>query len=81
MRELVRAEDREVFEERFVGPYLDAYRHVQPLEQRGEIEDIAQCAVFLASEDARFITGENIVVDGGATVKNPVQPSHSLSTA
>lgn len=71
VRELVRNEDREEFEERFVGPYLDAFHHVQPLDKRGEIEDIARCAVFLASEDARFITGENIVVDGGVTVKIP----------
>lgn len=71
VRELVREEDREEFEERFVSRYLDAFRHVQPLEQRGEIEDIARCAVFLASEDARFITGENIVIDGGVTVKIP----------
>jgi NAD(P)-dependent dehydrogenase (short-subunit alcohol dehydrogenase family) len=71
VRELVREEDREEFEERFVSRYLDAFRHVQPLQKRGEIEDIARCAVFLASEDARFITGENIVVDGGATAKIP----------
>jgi NAD(P)-dependent dehydrogenase (short-subunit alcohol dehydrogenase family) len=37
-----------------------------PLGRVGEPEDIARCALFLASEDASFITGAEIVVDGGA---------------
>jgi NAD(P)-dependent dehydrogenase (short-subunit alcohol dehydrogenase family) len=37
-----------------------------PLGRVGEPEDIARCALFLASEDASFITGTEIVVDGGA---------------
>jgi NAD(P)-dependent dehydrogenase (short-subunit alcohol dehydrogenase family) len=32
----------------------------------GEPEDIARSALFLASDDASFITGAEIVVDGGA---------------
>jgi NAD(P)-dependent dehydrogenase (short-subunit alcohol dehydrogenase family) len=34
----------------------------------GQPEDIAYAALFLASDEARFINGENLVVDGGATV-------------
>jgi NAD(P)-dependent dehydrogenase (short-subunit alcohol dehydrogenase family) len=37
-----------------------------PLGRVGEPEDIARCALFLASSDAAFITGAHIVVDGGA---------------
>jgi meso-butanediol dehydrogenase/(S,S)-butanediol dehydrogenase/diacetyl reductase len=37
-----------------------------PLGRVGEPEDIAQCALFLASDDASWITGTEIVVDGGA---------------
>src|SRR5499425_1542626 len=37
-----------------------------PLGRVGEPEDIARCALFLASEDASFITGAEVVVDGGA---------------
>ncbi|OVA14275.1 Short-chain dehydrogenase/reductase SDR [Macleaya cordata] len=33
----------------------------------GSMEDIAQAALFLASDDAGFITGHNLVVDGGFT--------------
>jgi NAD(P)-dependent dehydrogenase (short-subunit alcohol dehydrogenase family) len=37
-----------------------------PLGRVGEPEDIARCALFLASDDASFISGAEIVVDGGA---------------
>jgi 3-oxoacyl-[acyl-carrier protein] reductase len=39
-----------------------------PLGSLGEPEDIAHAAVFLASDGARFITGQTIVVDGGQTL-------------
>src|SRR2546425_7325780 len=37
-----------------------------PLGRVGEPEDIARCALFLASDDASWISGTEIVVDGGA---------------
>jgi len=37
-----------------------------PLGRVGEPDDIARCALFLASDDASFISGAEIVVDGGA---------------
>ncbi|GIW40367.1 MAG: short chain dehydrogenase [Candidatus Binatia bacterium] len=40
-----------------------------PLGRVGEIEDIARAAVFLASDDARWITGEVLRVDGGIVVQ------------
>ena len=36
-----------------------------PLGSRGEPEDIAQAALFLASQMAKFITGQTLVVNGG----------------
>ena len=39
-----------------------------PLADLGKPEDIANAAVFLASDDARYITGQVIVVDGGMTM-------------
>ena len=36
-----------------------------PLRRLGEPEDVAEVVVFLASEQARFITGQTIYVDGG----------------
>ena len=39
----------------------------QPAGRVGNPQDIAQMALFLASEKAGFITGENICIDGGMT--------------
>jgi len=44
-----------------------------PLRRWGEPDDVARVAVFLASEDAGFITGATIVVDGGESI-NPWSP-------
>ena len=38
-----------------------------PLGRFGDPEDVANAAVFLASDDARYITGIELVVDGGLT--------------
>jgi NAD(P)-dependent dehydrogenase (short-subunit alcohol dehydrogenase family) len=55
------------FTERF-GPREAVGRTLaQPLPVEGRPEDIAYCAVYLASDEARFCTGANFVVDGGAT--------------
>jgi NAD(P)-dependent dehydrogenase (short-subunit alcohol dehydrogenase family) len=40
-----------------------------PLERIGQPEDIANLAVFLASDKASWITGETYVIDGGAGVR------------
>ncbi|MDP6406504.1 MAG: glucose 1-dehydrogenase [Alphaproteobacteria bacterium] len=38
---------------------------IAPLQQAGKPKDIAATALFLASDDSRFITAQDIVVDGG----------------
>jgi NAD(P)-dependent dehydrogenase (short-subunit alcohol dehydrogenase family) len=40
-----------------------------PLGFMGDGRDTANAALFLASDEARFITGTEIVVDGGMTAK------------
>lgn len=40
-----------------------------PLRRMGEPEDVAKVALFLASTDADFITGQGITVDGGLTLR------------
>ncbi len=37
----------------------------------GSAEDVAHAALFLASDEARYITGTELVVDGGVTAKIP----------
>jgi enoyl-[acyl-carrier-protein] reductase (NADH) len=39
-----------------------------PLKREQTPEDIGQAAVFLASEEARNITGQALMVDGGAVM-------------
>jgi NAD(P)-dependent dehydrogenase (short-subunit alcohol dehydrogenase family) len=39
----------------------------QPLQRAGRPHDVAAAAAFLASEDAGWVTGHNLVVDGGWT--------------
>jgi NAD(P)-dependent dehydrogenase (short-subunit alcohol dehydrogenase family) len=38
-----------------------------PLRRIGQPEDIAHCALYLASDEASWVTGTNITVDGGET--------------
>ena len=40
----------------------------QPIPKSGLPEDIAAAALYLASDDSRFVTGTHIVVDGGITI-------------
>jgi len=41
-----------------------------PLGRVAEPADIADVIVFLASDDARFVTGVNLAVDGGVSASN-----------
>ena len=38
-----------------------------PLKRRGDPADIIGPAVFLASDDAKYVTGDIMVIDGGMT--------------
>lgn len=45
-----------------------------PLHRMGQPEDIAGTALFLASDDSSYITGQTIYVDGGRLALNHVMP-------
>ncbi len=51
-----------------MGQQMDA---LQPWPEHGTGEHIAGAAVFLAGNDAAFVTGEALVVDGGLTAAGP----------
>ena len=44
---------------------LDRFNGAQPYPRAGIAEDIARAALFLASDDSEFVTGTDILVDGG----------------
>jgi len=52
--------DKEVMRERMT--------QMQPIQRAGLPEDIANAALWLASDESSFVTGQSIVVDGGYTV-------------
>ena len=50
----------------FIGSDMEAWAVTQtPLGRLGQPDDIASIAVFLASDDARWLTGETLVASGG----------------
>jgi len=48
---------------------LEAIAALHPLGRLGEPEEVARAVVFLASDDASFITGAALLVDGGYTAR------------
>jgi NAD(P)-dependent dehydrogenase (short-subunit alcohol dehydrogenase family) len=49
------------------APYIDAVIQANPVKRIGRTEEIADLALFLASDEARFVTGTEILIDGGYT--------------
>jgi NAD(P)-dependent dehydrogenase (short-subunit alcohol dehydrogenase family) len=68
----------EIFDPHFVAPQRrsfysrDDYLKMIPLERFPRASDLAWAAVFLASDEAEFLTGIDIPVDGGLRYKYPV---------
>lgn len=54
-------EDREV--------YRKITQHNVPIGRMGEPEDVANAALWLASDASKYVTGLNLVVDGGLTIQ------------
>ena len=48
--------------------FMEAYESRVPLRRLGLPDDIAPAVTFLLSEDAKYITGHNLIVDGGWTI-------------
>jgi NAD(P)-dependent dehydrogenase (short-subunit alcohol dehydrogenase family) len=49
------------------APFVHAYEKKVPLKRMGKPKDIAPAVSFLLSDEAQYITGHNLIVDGGWT--------------
>lgn len=61
--------------DKYAGGDFDGFsarRRAQvPMGRMGDAWDVAHAALFLASDEARYVTGTEIVVDGGITATTP----------
>ena len=48
--------------------YREFRIHYTPLRRIGKPEDVTGAAIFLASDESDFVTGETIVIDGGVSI-------------
>jgi len=50
--------------------YASTWGSITPLRRCGTAEDVAQCVAYLCSEQASFVTGQTLFVDGGLWTGN-----------
>ncbi len=58
--------------------YLDTMAASIPLKRLGAVEDIGNAALFFASDEAGYITGQQIVVDGGQVIPESLEAIESI---
>lgn len=51
--------------------FMEKAKGWHPLGRIGTVDDVAKAISFLASEDAAFITGVTLMVDGGRSLVSP----------
>lgn len=51
--------------------FAEILPQVQPLAGVGAVDDVAYAALFLASDGARFVSGHDLVIDGGSVIGRP----------
>ena len=52
--------------------YIERMKQCIPMARLGDPEDIGYAALFLASSEAKYITGQTLVVDGGQTLPESI---------
>ena len=51
----------------------DAFIDFQPIPRAGLPEDIANLAIYLASDESTFVTGQDFIIDGGLLAGRPLE--------
>lgn len=54
--------------DQYPAGYIEEQMERVPMGRKGEAEELSAALVFLASEASSYVTGQNIVVDGGLTI-------------
>jgi NAD(P)-dependent dehydrogenase (short-subunit alcohol dehydrogenase family) len=74
---IVKEESRGFYAEH---PEIEAlYRDIVPLGRMGTADDVARLSQFLLSDGASFLTGQNIVLDGGVSLQSHESLSRRLT--
>jgi 3-oxoacyl-[acyl-carrier protein] reductase len=58
--------------------YLDGMAAAIPLRRIGSVEDIGNAALFLATDEAGYITGQTITVDGGQVLPESAEALNEM---
>jgi NAD(P)-dependent dehydrogenase (short-subunit alcohol dehydrogenase family) len=61
----------------FADTDWDAYLKTIPVGRRGAPVEVAQAVLYLASDESRYVTGTNLVIDGGIAAGRLFQASSS----
>ncbi len=72
---------RSVYEWARANDKEDRIGHLNPLKRGGVPDEIARAALFLASDEASYVNGHALVVDGGLSASHPYNVQHYGRTA
>jgi NAD(P)-dependent dehydrogenase (short-subunit alcohol dehydrogenase family) len=71
MRTPMTTGEREGFTPEETEERMRFYGSLVPMNRAGSANDIANAILFLASDEAAYVTGQEIIVDGGWGVRGP----------
>jgi 3-oxoacyl-[acyl-carrier protein] reductase len=60
--------------------YLDKMTASIPQKRLGSVEDIGHAALFFASDEAAYITGQTLVIDGGQVLPESLGALEEMGT-